>query len=271
MDFQKFQSEVQLLKKFADDLEELHGALMLIGLQNLGAYDQAFIEDMAKILNTAAGPLAGKEAEFREYYHNRFVKLRNVVFQGNIADVAIDYGNGVGKAIQCKSTLEDGCAAITNMIADAANQLTGERGETPRAGDRWVIDLTVRSPTNPWPFSHKNTYGTKSLNEYKTQARQTVLDAVKTYAHGAKGMSVGTLGRLTDTTGLTVNKLSVKNTRVTATNALGAAVAMQTLTVKIRYDFPYPLVGQPLGSTKLKLAAFEVMRNGNNLTVSDNR
>lgn len=271
MDFDKFHSEIQLLKKFADDLEDLHATLLMVGLQNLGWYDQAFVDDMAKILNTAAGPLAGKEAEFRQYYKHRFEKMRTVVFQGNIADVAINYGNGVGKAIQCKSTLEDGCAAITNMIADAANQLTGERGETPRVGDRWVIDMTIRSPTNPWPFSQKNTYGTKTLSDYKSQAKQAILGAVSTYVQNTKGMSPASLNKITDSLGLQLTKAGAGNTRIQATNVLGQSVALQTLTVKIRYDFPYPLVNQPVGSTHIKLAAFEVLRNGNNLSVSDNR
>jgi hypothetical protein len=105
MNDEKFKAEIKLLRDFADLLEGAYGSLLLMNIgAPLSAYDQEFFEDMAKILNQSAGPLAGKEAELRSYYKNRFGKGRNVIYQNKIADVAVDYGGEVGKAVQFKSS-----------------------------------------------------------------------------------------------------------------------------------------------------------------------
>lgn len=273
--FEKFQSEIKLLQDFATLLDETVATLQMLGLNDPQGYDAAFVDDMATILTQAAGPLAGKESELRLYAKHRLDKFRTVIYQGKIADVAVDYGNGLGKAIQSKSSYQDDCATINNMIKDAANQLTGERGETPRAGDRWVIDMAIRSPTNPWPFSQKATYGQKSLVEYITQAKLAVHACVTAYAQNSTGLSPAAVGKMTDLTGVNVQKLSAKpaNTRMVAVNPLtGATANFQSLTVKIRYEIPYPLnpATAPLNQTHLSKIAFEVVRVGVNLQVIHN-
>ncbi len=69
------------------------------------------------------------------------------------ADVTIGTNQHYAKAVQFKSSIQDDDSAINNIIAEAANQLTGEKGEVPLATQRKIIDVTIASPNNWWPFS----------------------------------------------------------------------------------------------------------------------
>ncbi|WP_375445608.1 hypothetical protein [uncultured Fibrella sp.] len=280
MNIKQAEAQSKLIKESLLMIDEIIAYDVLAGGFNHNAhFDDELMNDIASILNTAIGPFAGKHAELKAYYKNRFKKRREVKYQGRIADVTANYGNGQGGiAIQLKSTYDDGCAAVLNMIGDAANQLTGERGENPRPGDRWVIDVVIRNPSNPWPFKYQATFGHKTLAEYQTEAKQKIQAKLTKYKPGVNGLNAAAFHKLTDTNAFALRKVvnSPKNSRMSSTyqDVFGHIQPNQhhtSITVKIRYDFPYPLATIPPNPTQyIQKITFEVVRAGNALIVHDN-
>jgi hypothetical protein len=136
-----------------------------------------------------------------------------------------------------------------------------------------VIDMVIRSPSNPWPFSHKTTLGKKTIDEYVAQAKANIKEALTKYVPATTGLSPAAVGHLSDATGLNLKRLSPnpKNTRVVASNpATNVPVPFRSITVKIRYDFAYPLAGAAVGQQFIEKIAFEAVRVGTNLQVELN-
>ena len=135
--------------------------------------DQDIFQKVETWLNLVYGNTGGYLHEFKTYYKHRVSKSREVQ-RGHYADVTITNAQGVAKAVQLKSTIQNDPAAVTQMIAAAANQLSGERGEEPLPNQRRVIDVVIRNPSNPWPFTAANQRGTKTEQEIINKASSVI-------------------------------------------------------------------------------------------------
>jgi hypothetical protein len=114
-------------------------------LKNLYDYRKKHQEWARKIL----GVMSGYRREMQSAGAN-LRKGRLVAYTR--ADVTVGASEPYAKAIQHKHTVSAETSAVNQMIAKAANQLTGESGEHPLATQRRVIDVAVNDPNNLWPF-----------------------------------------------------------------------------------------------------------------------
>lgn len=116
---------------------------------------QDVTDEMKKRLETVgtqvAGVVSGHLNELR-LAQVHIKKKREVVF-GKRGDVAIDYREDYGKAIQSKSCFAVDAAAVDKHIRTAAVQLSGMKSkkETPTPTDRRAIDICIHNPQNDWP------------------------------------------------------------------------------------------------------------------------
>lgn len=106
------------------------------------------IDDWASKIS---GVSLGYYAEFMQWKKYGITKKR-VVSTGT-ADVTVgNNGQDFQKSIQLKSTVQADPSVVTTMMKVALNQLSGERGEVPRDGDRKIVDMTIMDSANNWPF-----------------------------------------------------------------------------------------------------------------------
>lgn len=115
------------------------------------------------------------------------------------ADLSVSGAAPYAKAVQYKSTLQDSDAQVDYMMAEAANQVSGERGEVPLADQRKAIDVKVQSLGNPWPFRYQDfpyeiAAGLGSINEFGLtyasaieEAQNRVLANLTTYRQHVRG------------------------------------------------------------------------------------
>lgn len=126
--------------------------------------DEQMLQNIEDWMRRIVGAVEGHGAEFELYYTHRFLKKRQVVRGQGIADVAIGTnGDSFAKAIQSKSTVQKGHSAIDDYIKAAFIQLTGEKGETPRAIDRPVIQITIWDDANPWPWTQTERWPSRNI------------------------------------------------------------------------------------------------------------
>ncbi len=145
-------------------------------LDPVDVYYRGKVEEWASKIH---GVSSGYEAELMQMYKHRSHKGR-AIFGGH-ADVSVGEPNDyIAKSIQLKSTNQDDPSAVSDMIRVAANQLTGERGETPRPGDRLVIDMTIHNADNPWPVG-KGSMGSMNLEQFRSTAGDKLVDLLINY------------------------------------------------------------------------------------------
>ncbi|WP_147451938.1 hypothetical protein [Corallococcus sp. CA041A] len=98
------------------------------------------------------GIIMGYSREMESAYKH-INKARPIEFTH--ADVTVGTNEPFAKAIQFKHTVSTENSAVDDMIAKAANQLTGESGEKPLATQRKIIDVMINDNRNWWPFTDK--------------------------------------------------------------------------------------------------------------------
>ena len=181
MDNEKVKRGLKVIREMAELIEDILAVKLLLELNaGITRVDQDIFQKVETWLNQVYGNAGGYLHEFKTYYKHRVSKSREVQ-RGHYADVTITNAQGVAKAVQLKSTIQNDPAAVTQMIAAAANQLSGERGEMPSDNQRRVIDVVIRNPSNPWPFTEANRRGTKTEQEIITKASSVISEALKNY------------------------------------------------------------------------------------------
>lgn len=263
MNHEKVKRHLALIRDMAESMEDIRAVELLLSLTNsITPGDKAVFDKVETWLNLIAGNTGGYEHEFKLYVKNRIKKGRDVV-RGTYADITItDPNTGVAKAVQLKSTIQDDAGSVTGMIAEAANQLAGERNEQPLPNHRRVIDMLIRSDTNPWPFGVHNGRGSKTELELRQKAIEVVQRALTTYhKHNTLrinantgaintnpspgiGLSPGAIGLLTDvqhfaTASMVGHQNVGPNSGIRAFQHGNQSSLLINLAVKIRFSYPY--------------------------------
>jgi len=196
-------------------------------------------------------------------------KARPVITQTH-ADVTVGHADQLfAKSSECKSVTKPEKGAVNKIIGEAIEQLGGQTGHTPRAGDVRIVDVKIDGNNNPWPLAG-GTYGTDRgaalLTNIQNQAvaelnaivnvNKAGANAVRTWLTGedyGRGFVTGT-GRLRDVTSSVPNpmnplflppvnqKLNPNSTRPVYQTMGGQVHKIRCLTIKIRYEFPYLLL-----------------------------
>ena len=196
-------------------------------------------------------------------------KARPVITQTH-ADVTVGHADQLfAKSSECKSVTKPEKGAVNKIVGEAIEQLGGQTGHTPRAGDVRIVDVKIDGNNNPWPLAG-GTYGTDRgsalLANIQNQAvaeldaivkaNKAGANAVRTWLMGedyGKGIVTGT-GRLRDVTtsvpnpinpvmfAPTTQKLNPNSTRPVYQTMGGQVHKIRCLTIKIRYEFPYFLL-----------------------------
>jgi hypothetical protein len=254
MDTNKVNHHLKMMRKMLDDIDKIAAAEGLLSMSgSITALDQIVFQKAETWLNLMAGNIGGYAHEFDTYVKHRLQKRRTVT-RGGSADITItDPVTGITKDVQLKSTIQDNAGAVNEMIAIAANQLSGERGETPLAHSRRVIDMMIRSESNSWPFTAWYGRGTKGEVEFCTEALKVVKASISTYrTHntGAKvqgtGLSPTAIGKMHDVHqysahGPAGGSIVGVGPRSSA-RAYSNQVVLVNLIVKVRFAYPYPLL-----------------------------
>lgn len=193
------------------------------------------------------------------------------------ADVAVGTTEPHAKAVQHKHTVSPENGAVNEMIAKAANQLTGESGEKPLPGQRLIIDVMINDPQNWWPFDLADFDGVDlsspldgaiSFALLKTRAQIQILTQLTKYKTRSTGLNADTIQALPDRGALGLSGLqrSPHGAKTTALAGPGGTI-VPVLTVKIVYGQPRTFLDaqrQPIVVRRLVFAAF---RNGSTLSV----
>lgn len=196
-------------------------------------------------------------------------KGRPVVTQTH-ADVTVGQADQLfAKSAECKSVTKPEKGAVNKIVGDAIEQLGGQTGHHPRAGDVRIVDVKIDGNYNPWPLPG-GAYGTDRgfalLANIQNQAEAELIAIVNANKAGAnavrawlfgedygKGVVTGT-GRLRDVTTPVPNpinplflpptnqKLNPNSTRPVYQTAGGQIHKIRCLTIKIRYEDPYLLL-----------------------------
>lgn len=196
-------------------------------------------------------------------------KARPVITQTH-ADVTVGQADQLfAKSSECKSVTKPEKGAVNKIVGDAIEQLGGQTGHNPRAGDVRIVDVKIDGTNNPWPLAG-GTYGTDrgpaSLANIQNQAvaeldaivnlNKAGANAVRAWLAGedyGKGIVTGT-GRLRDVTTTAPNpinpillppisqKLNPNSTRPVYQTMGGQVHKIRCLTIKIRYEIPYILL-----------------------------
>ena len=254
--------------------------------------DKYFSAKIDEWANKILGISSGYEAEFNQMYKHRIHKARSL--SEGFADVTVgEPGEIHAKSIQLKSTVQDDHSKVNAMIKAALNQLSGERGEQPRIGDRLVVDMNIQNAENTWPAG-ANTLGSLNYNTYEMMAKQRLVELCTAYRpHVASGsgkqegfgLNAATLNRLTDVAQKPVQQLGKVFSGHSQSTQLVTPVHGQHhsavdkvihLTIKIRYHFGYPVVvginfsskGDTVKYRFLHLAVFNIVRSGNTLNIT---
>lgn len=134
--------------------------------------DQFFLNKLEEWAQKLNGVASGYYAEYLQMYKHRIEKNRFI--SDSSGDVTIgEPGEFGAKTVQLKATVQDH-TEVNSMMKVALNQLSGERGETPRDGDRMVVDMTILSAENAWP-GNLSTLGTFGWDDYVRQATSVIL------------------------------------------------------------------------------------------------
>lgn len=208
------------------------------------ANSKVLLKRLGIVLNNVSGQVSGYHKELDlALKHSKKPTLsgqgtRTIHF-GDRGDVAVDYGPFSGKAIQAKSSFSDKCADIDQMIKVAANQLTGERAaaETPNATDRRIIDLSIRSPDNPWPRTQMATNSTPLTFKELTDKINSLVSTYRAHVPRTPGHGYNRWNSLSPGLGTAVTRSQTGKLASRTTTGLFNAVATDFVT-KVRFDHP---------------------------------
>lgn len=142
------------------------------------AYESAQASALSKKIESAASSLKGiTRGHLREvlYATKHLEKKRTVILQKH-ADVTIGNDNDVfAKSVQLKSSSATKPNDVDTLLAKAAYQISGAKGEVPRENDRRIIDVAINHPDNPWPFT---TSKTETLERLLKESERRILKYV---------------------------------------------------------------------------------------------
>lgn len=232
---------------------------------------QALGDQKQQQLTTGVNKAYGQARSFQHEYlttTSAQVKGRNVVTQIH-ADVTIGAADALfAKSVECKNVTKPEKGAVNKVVTEALDQLAGNTGHTPRTDDVRIIDLRICGNENPWPLQG-GTYGTPRAASSLAQIRSGAIAELKSILESDKAgalalrkwlqgetlpgaTSLTTLRGVTTTTPVPNAPPKVttypNSTRPVAVNALGGIQKVRCLTIKVRYDPPYPLSDAPLGN-----------------------
>lgn len=207
------------------------------------------------------------------------------------ADLTVGAAEPYAKAVQYKHTISPDASDVDAMIAKAANQLTGESGETPLATQRKAIDMMINEDTNSWPFNptdFADYEGDEDINSgivplayFLMRAGERVHRALATYRFGNKGLNPATLGSLYSSPHAppvmpgphAVPVLPPGFVKPPGAGPKSSALAPpggtkeQVLTVKITFGSPRKLLGSMGAAVEIRQLNFAVYRTGPALQV----
>lgn len=183
--------------------------------------------------------------------HKNLKKKRPVGFK--MADVTIGTNEPFAKAIQHKHTVSPDTSAVNDMIAKAANQLTGESGEEPLATQRKIIDMMINDKNNWWPFDIKYLSslplnadlwkGIIPLTEFARHGSGQIKTQLTKYKYKVRGLNPATIASLSNVvTNTIVGSKGVKRSSNTIFQSPGMlqATDANVITIKIVYGHPRP-------------------------------
>jgi len=252
---------LQLLRNAAEDLEkkvvELEAIVSVQMLSMQSAINAPGTPAWITLANARAirekhrewerkihGVLMGYTREMQSA-HKNFSKGRMVGFTS--ADVTVGTDEDFAKAIQHKHTVSAENSAVNEMIAKAANQLTGESGEKPLASQRKIIDMMINDPQNWWPFDLKDfsdldpsvmlEAGVIPLALLKLKGEKQILAQLQKHKRAKKGLDRATINSLANHVGGPTNSFMVKNPAKPQSTALyhPNGQRAEVLTIKITY------------------------------------
>lgn len=210
--------------------------------------------------------------------HKNLSKNRPVGFQN--ADVTIGTNEPFAKAIQHKHTVSPDNSAVNKMIAKAANQLTGESGETPLPTQRKIIDMMINDNTNWWPFDIKDLHslnpeadlwgGIIPLTAFAKKASDQILAQLIKYSPKVRGLNPATINSLSNVVTKTfIGSAPVKRRSNTIFQSSGMpqATDAKVITIKIVYGHPRPF-NIPHGIICIRKAVFVAIKVNGALQVN---
>ncbi|NOK35491.1 hypothetical protein D7W79_27720 [Corallococcus exercitus] len=132
---------------------------------------------LLKIRNAVSSTLGifqGHLFEVRESL--KHMKKGRVVILQTHADLTIGKQTDLfAKSIQLKSCTTDKPTDVDTLIAKAAYQLSGAKGEVPREQDRRIVDIQVAHPNNPWPYTPSKGRSSHALATLLEDAEERIL------------------------------------------------------------------------------------------------
>lgn len=139
-----------LLTQKLADLQYAHGIIDAIPQHQRTASQNMLLQLIdkwtARIISTPLG-------EFGEFdvYLKQFSKGRTLHNPQGHGDATTGDGD-LGKTWQIKTASTTQSGNIDTLLKQALTQISGGTGETPRQGDRRVIELQIYDPHVPWPY-----------------------------------------------------------------------------------------------------------------------
>lgn len=282
MSREKLQNIENIISKLRDARAELELSAHL-------PVDQYFIAKIDEWASKIIGISNGYDAEFTQMYKHRVLKGR--VISDDHGDVTVGEPHELhAKTIQLKSTIQDSASVVSNMIKVALNQLSGERGEKPRDGDRLIVDMIVQNPDNTWP-GDSGTLGSYDWKQFETTAMEKLKTLCTDYRQHISdkkpgyGLSPTARNSLTDrqSSGVSYNVSNIpmlhrpQSTQVVSHqwgHHPSNPLKLKHLTIKIRYPRGYPIRGSKnlisgnYNHQWLCLVVFNIYRVGNELSIS---
>ncbi|TMQ03736.1 MAG: hypothetical protein E6J90_52910 [Deltaproteobacteria bacterium] len=114
---------------------------------------EGICDEVKNKLSSLIGITRGHLKEVRQAFKHSNIKGRRVILQ-KYADVTVGKKtDAFAKSIQAKSCFSSVVNSVDTELAQAAYQISGGNGETPRPDDRRIIDLSIWSSMNTWPFT----------------------------------------------------------------------------------------------------------------------
>lgn len=281
MSREKLQNIENIIRKLQDARAELERAAH-------SPVDQYFIGKIDEWASKIIGISNGYDAEFTQMYKHRVLKGR--VISDDHGDVTVGEPDELhAKTIQLKSTIQDNASTVNTMIKVALNQLSGERGEQPREGDRLIVDMIIQNPNNTWP-GESGTLGSYDWTQFETKAMDKLKLLCTEYrAHISDnrpgyGLSPAARTSLTDTltSGMSYNVSQIpmlgrpQSTQVVSHqwgHHPSNPLKLKHLTIKIRYPRGYPIRGSQnlisgvYSQQWLYLVVFNIFRVGDSLSI----
>lgn len=188
------------------------------------------------------------------------------------ADVTVGTNQPYAKAIQHKHTVSPENSAVNQMIAKAANQLTGESGEMPLGTQRKIIDMMINDPENWWPFDQVDFHGLDPdaniqegaipLDALKARGRTQILDQLNKYSVGKSGLDAATRNSLHNHTSQGPLNLQPGLSGPKTTSRQIAGQKAELLTIKIIYGQPRKFLDGANKVTVSKIVFIAYRENG---------